>query len=69
MSLPEPTPTSQPVRPAAAERRAHATPATDHARTAPATCPLCTTPLYGLHCKQVCPNCGYREDCSDLFPL
>lgn len=37
--------------------------------TAPAApaCPLCETTLYGTHCKLICPNCGYREDCSDLF--
>ena len=31
------------------------------------TCPRCGTRLQGLHCKLVCTNCGYREDCSDLF--
>lgn len=31
-------------------------------------CPLCGGDLAGLHCKLVCRNCGYREDCSDLFP-
>lgn len=30
-------------------------------------CPRCGTRLYGAHCKLVCGNCGYREDCSDLF--
>lgn len=28
-------------------------------------CELCDTQMYGLHCKLVCPNCGYRRDCSD----
>ena len=34
----------------------------------PNACPLCGTAMYGVHCKLVCPHCGYREDCSDLFP-
>ena len=28
-------------------------------------CEACGTPMYGLHCKIVCPNCGYKRDCSD----
>ena len=28
-------------------------------------CEVCDTEMYGLHCKLVCPNCGYRRDCSD----
>ena len=28
-------------------------------------CELCSTEMFGLHCKLVCPNCGYRRDCSD----
>lgn len=32
-------------------------------------CILCGEAMYGVHCKRICPNCGYREDCSDLFPL
>ena len=31
-------------------------------------CPICHTELYGRHCKLICPNCGYCEDCSDMFP-
>jgi hypothetical protein len=34
---------------------------------ASSSCPICGTALYGVHCKLNCPNCGYREDCSDLF--
>lgn len=34
----------------------------------PDACPLCGAAMYGVHCKLVCPHCGYREDCSDLFP-
>ena len=28
-------------------------------------CEVCGAQMYGLHCKLVCPNCGYRRDCSD----
>lgn len=28
-------------------------------------CEVCGSRMYGLHCKLVCPNCGYRRDCSD----
>ena len=28
-------------------------------------CEACGTQMYGLHCKLVCPNCGYKRDCSD----
>ncbi len=28
-------------------------------------CELCGTEMFGLHCKLICPNCGYRRDCSD----
>jgi hypothetical protein len=28
-------------------------------------CELCGVEMFGLHCKLICPNCGYRRDCSD----
>jgi len=28
-------------------------------------CELCGAKIFSLHCKLVCPNCGYRRDCSD----
>jgi ribosomal protein L37E len=28
-------------------------------------CEVCGGAMYGLHCKLVCSNCGYRRDCSD----
>ena len=28
-------------------------------------CEVCDSEMYGLHCKLICPNCGYRRDCSD----
>lgn len=28
-------------------------------------CEVCHTEMFGLHCKIVCPNCGYKRDCSD----
>lgn len=30
-----------------------------------AECEVCGYRMYGLHCKIICPNCGYRRDCSD----
>jgi hypothetical protein len=29
------------------------------------TCECCGTVMYDHHCKIVCPNCGYKRDCSD----
>lgn len=31
------------------------------------TCLICGAAMLGVQCKLICPNCGYREDCSDLF--
>ncbi|CAN5479419.1 MAG: hypothetical protein M3494_06470 [Actinomycetota bacterium] len=28
-------------------------------------CEVCETEMFGLHCKIICPNCGYKRDCSD----
>lgn len=28
-------------------------------------CERCGTVMYDHHCKIVCPNCGYKRDCSD----
>lgn len=28
-------------------------------------CEVCGGEMYGLHCKLICSNCGYRRDCSD----
>lgn len=30
-------------------------------------CPLCGYPMDGYMCRLLCPNCGYKEDCSDTF--
>jgi uncharacterized Zn finger protein (UPF0148 family) len=30
-------------------------------------CPICGYVLDGHQCNMICPNCGYREDCSDTF--
>jgi hypothetical protein len=46
------------------ERRQPPTRSTGDAKV----CLLCGAAMYGVHCKLICPNCGYREDCSDLFP-
>jgi glycine oxidase len=31
------------------------------------TCDLCGAQMYEVHCKLVCPACGYKRDCSDLW--
>ena len=28
-------------------------------------CELCGSEMFALHCKLICPNCGYKRDCSD----
>ena len=28
-------------------------------------CEMCGTVMYDHNCKIVCPNCGYKRDCSD----
>ena len=30
-------------------------------------CPICGDAMAAYHCKWTCRNCGYQEDCSDLF--
>lgn len=37
----------------------------DTAEASGQECEVCGSEMYGLHCKLVCPNCGYRRDCSD----
>ena len=44
------------------EEQAHST---EVSQPAGEDCEVCGTEMYGLHCKLVCPNCGYRRDCSD----
>ena len=53
-SAPEPPPSSAPAGPF---RR----------REIPSVhvCELCGTAMYDHNCKIVCPNCGYKRDCSD----
>lgn len=55
---PEPTrePAPEPVRTRIYERREIPT---VH------ECELCGTVMYDHNCKIVCPNCGYKRDCSD----
>jgi hypothetical protein len=38
---------------------------TEVSQPAGENCEVCGAEMYGLHCKLVCPNCGYRRDCSD----
>ena len=39
--------------------------ATEEREVVAERCEACGTEMYGLHCKLVCPNCGYKRDCSD----
>lgn len=32
-----------------------------------ATCVVCGAPVQEVRCNVRCPNCGYTEDCTDLF--
>jgi hypothetical protein len=40
-------------------------PALEETEVSDEECELCRTQMFGLHCKLICPNCGYRRDCSD----
>lgn len=37
-------------------------------RRPPGGCPICGSAMAARQCKLTCPNCGYTEDCGDLFP-
>lgn len=39
--------------------------AEEESRAYSGECEVCGCRTYGLHCKIICPNCGYRRDCSD----
>ena len=28
-------------------------------------CDICSGEMQEFHCELVCPNCGYRRDCTD----
>lgn len=60
---------SAPPQPAAAESQPSAPtpPAPLRRREVPSVhvCELCGTTMYDHNCKIVCPNCGYKRDCSD----
>ncbi|MBU0640951.1 MAG: hypothetical protein KKB50_18975 [Planctomycetes bacterium] len=36
-------------------------------REGDSTHPVCGAAMETLHCELLCANCGYREDCSDIF--
>lgn len=61
-------PAPEPVPPPAAEEAAAPpAPAPLRRREVPSVhvCELCGTAMYDHNCKIVCPNCGYKRDCSD----
>ncbi len=49
-------PSARPAPPPAFQKRE---PPTHH------VCDLCGAPMFDHNCKIVCPNCGYKRDCSD----
>jgi len=60
-----------PNKSSSAERRPTSAPFGD-ASSEPASdevlhCLLCGGPMVGHHCHLQCVNCGYTEDCTDLF--
>lgn len=61
-ATPEPT---EPGEPARCETLPNGSPY--RLREVPTThaCECCGTVMYDHHCKIVCPNCGYKRDCSD----
>jgi ribosomal protein L32 len=61
-------PAREPVPPpAAAAETQPSAPAPLKRREIPSVhvCELCGTTMYDHNCKIVCPNCGYKRDCSD----
>jgi rubrerythrin len=53
------------ILPEMGEEQTHQAQSTEVSQPAGEDCEVCGTEMYGLHCKLVCPNCGYRRDCSD----
>lgn len=37
----------------------------DAASRSDPACDVCGSPMYEVHCKLICPTCGYKRDCSD----
>jgi len=37
----------------------------DASAAPPLFCDLCDAAMYELHCRLICPRCGYQRDCSD----
>jgi ribosomal protein S27AE len=55
---PEPAPPHDPAPPPQPPFRPRVVPK-EH------VCEICGTLMYDHNCKIVCPNCGYKRDCSD----
>ena len=47
------------------DERAEQTQASEAWEPSGESCEICDSEMFGLHCKLICPNCGYRRDCSD----
>jgi len=63
-AVPEPAPASGPE---AAPPSTASAPPVFKLREIPKehVCEMCGTVMYDHNCKIVCPNCGYKRDCSD----
>lgn len=55
---PAPPPSPEPAPPRGSPFRLREVP-TRH------DCEMCGTVMYDHNCKILCPNCGYKRDCSD----
>ncbi|WP_041328267.1 hypothetical protein [Rubrobacter xylanophilus] len=55
---------ARPAEPAAQEEEKNPTPPGSEP-VGREECEVCGARMLGLHCKLVCPRCGFRRDCSD----
>ena len=62
---PPPQPVPTPPDPATAEAPVPVVPLKRREIPSAHVCELCGTTMYDHNCKIVCPNCGYKRDCSD----
>jgi hypothetical protein len=56
---------ARPVPPAASDLDPASPPHRAEEIPAQHVCDLCGAVMYDHNCKIVCPNCGYKRDCSD----
>ncbi|HUF12331.1 MAG TPA: glycine oxidase ThiO [Longimicrobiales bacterium] len=63
----EPSPTGTMEAGRAIDARDPANGGAADAAAADRLCDLCGSPMYEVHCKLICPSCGYKRDCTDLW--